>query len=96
MGIVQGRHRHRRLQHAWQYVQVVDMAGQLPLAETAVLLAHAKLFGGPDTAVAHIAVGASTIALYGPSNPIKLGHGQKIGTNLKKLGPCAVAGGKTM
>jgi heptosyltransferase-3 len=55
--------------------QVVNLAGELSLAETAQLISHAKLFVGPDTAVTHIAaaVGAPTIALFGPSNPIKWG-----------------------
>jgi heptosyltransferase-3 len=56
-------------------VQVLNLAGELSLAETAELVSHAKLFVGPDTAVTHIAaaVGAPTIALFGPSNPIKWG-----------------------
>jgi heptosyltransferase-3 len=56
-------------------VQVLNLAGDLSLAETATLLDHAKLFIGPDTAVTHIAaaVGIPTIALFGPSNPIKWG-----------------------
>lgn len=58
-----------------QQVHAVNMAGALSLAETAALIARAKLFVGPDTAVTHIAaaVGAPTIALFGPSNPIKWG-----------------------
>jgi heptosyltransferase III len=58
-----------------QQVQALDMAGQLSLAETAELISRAKLFVGPDTAVTHIAaaVDAPTIALFGPSNPIKWG-----------------------
>lgn len=55
--------------------QVVNLAGDLSLAETAELLAGARLFVGPDTAVTHIAaaVGTPTIALFGPSNPVKWG-----------------------
>ena len=53
----------------------LNLAGQLSLAETAELIAPAKLFAGPDTAVTHIAaaVGTPTIALFGPSNPVKWG-----------------------
>jgi len=54
---------------------VVNLAGELSLAETAELICRARLFVGPDTAVTHIAaaVGAPTIALFGPSNPVKWG-----------------------
>ncbi len=56
-------------------VPSLNLAGELSLAETAELISDAKLFVGPDTAVTHIAaaVGAPTIALFGPSNPIKWG-----------------------
>lgn len=52
-----------------------SLAGQLSLAETAELLKHARLFVGPDTAVTHLAaaIGVPTIALFGPSNPVKWG-----------------------
>jgi len=55
--------------------QVVNLAGELSLAETAVLVSRARLFVGPDTAVTHIAAatGIPTIALFGPSNPVKWG-----------------------
>ena len=58
-----------------QQVSAVNLAGDLLLAETAELVVHAKLFVGPDTAVTHIAaaVGTPTIALFGPSNPVKWG-----------------------
>jgi heptosyltransferase-3 len=51
------------------------LAGQLSLAETAELLKQARLFVGPDTAVTHLAAatGIPTIALFGPSNPVKWG-----------------------
>ena len=56
-------------------VQVVNLVGELSLAETAELVGRAKLFVGPDTAMTHIAaaVGVPTIALFGPSNPVKWG-----------------------
>jgi heptosyltransferase-3 len=51
------------------------LTGQLSLAETAELLKDASLFVGPDTAVTHLAAatGIPTIALFGPSNPVKWG-----------------------
>jgi heptosyltransferase-3 len=59
----------------------LDLAGQLSLGETAELIARARLFVGPDTAATHIAAatGVPTLALFGPSNPIKWGpwpHGR--------------------
>lgn len=51
------------------------LAGQLSLAQTAELLDSARLYIGPDTAVTHMAAasGTPTIALFGPSNPVKWG-----------------------
>ena len=51
------------------------LTGKLSLAETAELLKGARLFVGPDTAVTHLAAatGTPTIALFGPSNPVKWG-----------------------
>jgi len=51
------------------------LAGNLSLAQTADLLRGAKLFVGPDTAVTHLAAacGIPTVALFGPSNPVKWG-----------------------
>lgn len=56
-------------------VPVRNLAGTLSLAETAELIARAKLYVGPDTATTHIAAatGVPTIALFGPSNPVKWG-----------------------
>ncbi|EIJ41487.1 ADP-heptose:LPS heptosyltransferase [Beggiatoa alba B18LD] len=52
---------------------VVNLAGQLQFSEVATLLNHAKIYIGPDTAVTHLAaaVGVPTVALYGPTNPVK-------------------------
>ena len=52
-----------------------NLAGQLSLAETAELLKEACLFVGPDTAITHLAAatGIPTLALFGPSNPVKWG-----------------------
>lgn len=51
------------------------LAGRLSLAETAELLQRARIYVGPDTAVTHLAAasGIPTIALFGPSNPVKWG-----------------------
>ena len=53
----------------------VNMAGKLSLAESAFLASRAKIYVGPDTAMTHVAaaVGTPTVALYGPSNPVKWG-----------------------
>lgn len=52
-----------------------SLAGQLSLAQTTHLLQQARLYVGPDTAVTHLAAatGTPTIALFGPSNPVKWG-----------------------
>lgn len=52
-----------------------SLAGKLSLAQTADLLRRAKLFVGPDTAITHMAAacGIPTVALFGPSNPVKWG-----------------------
>lgn len=54
---------------------VLNLAGELSLGETADLIRRAALFVGPDTAVTHIAAatGTPTLALFGPSNPVKWG-----------------------
>jgi len=53
----------------------VNLAGQLTLAQTACVIAGARLFIGPDTVTTHMAAaqGVPTVALYGPSNPVKWG-----------------------
>ncbi len=53
----------------------MNLAGQLSLGETAALLARAAVFLGPDTAVTHMAaaLGVPTVALYGPTDPVKWG-----------------------
>lgn len=53
----------------------VNMAGKLSLAENAFLISRAKYYVGPDTALTHVAaaLGIPTIALFGPSNPVKWG-----------------------
>jgi heptosyltransferase-3 len=53
----------------------VSLAGKLSLAENAYLISRAKYYVGPDTALTHMAaaLGTPTVALFGPSNPVKWG-----------------------
>lgn len=54
---------------------VINAAGKLTLGGTAALLNRAQFYVGPDTAVTHMAAatGVPTIALFGPSEPVKWG-----------------------
>ena len=56
-------------------VNAINLAGKLNFAQTTYLLNKASLFIGPDTVVTHLAaaVGTPSIALFGPSNPVKWG-----------------------
>ncbi len=53
----------------------LNVAGKLSFSQLAVLLERAALYVGPDTVTTHLAaaVGAPTVALFGPSNPVKWG-----------------------
>lgn len=53
----------------------VDVAGKLNLAGVACLLSKAHACIGPDTVITHLAaaLGIPTVALFGPSNPVKWG-----------------------
>ncbi|MFI4923346.1 MAG: glycosyltransferase family 9 protein, partial [Burkholderiales bacterium] len=53
----------------------LNLAGRLNLQQVACLLSRAAIYVGPDTVVTHIAaaLGVPTVALYGPSNPVKWG-----------------------
>jgi heptosyltransferase-3 len=53
----------------------IDLAGKLSLPMLGCLLSKAALYIGTDTAVTHMAaaLGTPTVALFGPSNPIKWG-----------------------
>ena len=53
----------------------VDVAGKLSLSGVSYLLSKACAYVGPDTVVTHLAaaVGTPTVALFGPSNPVKWG-----------------------
>lgn len=52
-----------------------NLSGRLSLAQSAAMLGGAKLYVGPDTVVTHLAAasGTPTLALFGPSNPVKWG-----------------------
>ncbi|MGH8778044.1 glycosyltransferase family 9 protein [Paraburkholderia sp.] len=54
---------------------VIDLVGKLSLGATAEVIRRARLFVGPDTATSHVsaATGTPTIALFGPSNPVRWG-----------------------
>jgi lipopolysaccharide heptosyltransferase III len=53
----------------------LSVAGQLGLGGVACLLSRARAYVGPDTVVTHMAaaLGVPTVALFGPSNPVKWG-----------------------
>jgi len=54
---------------------VMDLGGRLSLAELSELLRKASFYAGPDTSITHLAAacGVPTLAIYGPSNPVKWG-----------------------
>ena len=54
---------------------VTDLGGRLSLAGIAELLRKARFYAGPDTSITHLAAacGVPTLAIYGPSNPVKWG-----------------------
>jgi heptosyltransferase-3 len=53
----------------------VNLSGRLTLGEVGFVASKARVYVGPDTAVTHMAaaVGVPTVALYGPTNPVKWG-----------------------
>jgi heptosyltransferase-3 len=53
----------------------LDLTGKLSLAELPALYRKARLFVGPDTSTTHIAAacGVPTLAIFGPTNPVKWG-----------------------
>ncbi len=64
----------------------INAAGKLSLAASAFLVSRAGIYVGPDTALTHVAaaLGVPTVALFGPSNPVKWGpwpKGQPGGVN---------------
>jgi heptosyltransferase-3 len=52
---------------------VTSLAGETSFAEMSILLAHATAYIGPDTVTTHLAsaCGTPTLALFGPTNPVK-------------------------
>jgi heptosyltransferase-3 len=65
----------QRLRQTVGDTRVVVLAGQTSFAQLAEVLAGAKCYVGPDTVVTHLAAasGCPTVALFGPSNPVKWG-----------------------
>ncbi len=64
----------------------INAAGRLTLGGTAALIARAQFYVGPDTAITHMAAatGVPTLALFGPSDPVKWGpwpKGHAVATN---------------
>jgi len=55
----------------WRDTQVVRLDGKLAWPELTTLIAGARVYIGPDTAITHLAAatGAPTVALYGPTDP---------------------------
>lgn len=53
----------------------LNAAGELTLSGSACLVSRAAVYVGTDTAMTHIAaaLGVPTVALFGPSNPVKWG-----------------------
>jgi heptosyltransferase III len=54
---------------------VLNLVGSLSLNQLAFLLSHSQIYIGPDTVVTHMAaaLGVPTVALFGPTNPVKWG-----------------------
>ena len=52
-----------------------NLAGELTLGAVAYVVSRAAVYIGPDTAITHVAagLGVPTVALLGPSNPVKWG-----------------------
>ena len=51
----------------------LNIAGKVSLAQLAMVIKKAQFFIGPDTGITHLAAatGVKTIALFGPSDPVK-------------------------
>ncbi len=54
---------------------IINLAGQLRVGDISSLLEHCSVFIGVDTVVTHMAaaLGAPTVALFGPTNPVVWG-----------------------
>jgi heptosyltransferase III len=59
------------LDAVWRDARVVRLDGKLSWPEMTALIAGARVYIGPDTAITHLAAaaGAPTVALYGPTDP---------------------------
>ncbi|MCX7591088.1 MAG: glycosyltransferase family 9 protein [Kiritimatiellae bacterium] len=70
---------------------VVSLAGRLALPEVATVLHSARLFVGPDSGLAHLAValGTPTVVLFGPSDPLKWGFHEGRHAIVRANLPCA-------
>jgi len=55
--------------------EALNLSGRLTLGATALVVSNAAVYVGPDTAITHAAaaLGVPTVALYGPTNPVKWG-----------------------
>ena len=55
----------------WRDAPVVRLDGKMSWPELTALIAGARVYIGPDTAITHLAAatGAATVALYGPTDP---------------------------
>jgi lipopolysaccharide heptosyltransferase III len=76
--VIVGGSDKQEVDYVQQFVQTcpakaVDLTGRLKFSETARLIRSCKVYVGLDTAVTHLAsaTGAPTVALYGPTNPVK-------------------------
>jgi lipopolysaccharide heptosyltransferase III len=59
------------LDAVWRDTRVVRLDGELDWPELTAVIAGARVYIGPDTAITHLAAaaGAPTVALYGPTDP---------------------------
>jgi heptosyltransferase-3 len=55
--------------------RIVNLVGRIDLPGTGALLSRTRLYVGTDTVITHMAaaLGVPTVALFGPSNPVKWG-----------------------
>jgi heptosyltransferase-3 len=60
---------------ASQVQGAIDLSGQLTLSACAYVLARAAAYVGPDTVLTHMAaaLGTPTLALFGPTDPVRWG-----------------------
>lgn len=76
--ILTGGNSQAEQSYIWQVLltksdRVTNVAGKLSFAAIAQLIKASQIYIGPDTAVTHLAAatGVPTVAIYGPSNPLK-------------------------